>query len=169
MKWNNNNNQNDISTTQPHRLGDLLLRQELIDQQQLQQALACQRRHGQRLGEVLIELGFISDKTLKQVLRKQRWLRPCAACFAVIAPFSACFASEDSRADAYSSWGQQTHLNWSAQDGINATSSSVDMMKIAAETAWDIYQGEPEKYEWRYSLSKPQDSSGYHIEMTMHF
>ncbi|WP_420589222.1 hypothetical protein [Bacterioplanoides sp.] len=149
------------------RLGQLLLKQQLIDQTQLRQALDCQRQSDQRLGEILVKLGYISQQTLKRTLSKQRWLRPCAACFALMSPFSDCFASDDPHADIQP-WSQTSHWSYSAYERVGASSSSQDIMKFAAEAAWDIYQGEPQKGEWRYSLSVPQQDS-YSLELTMRF
>lgn len=166
----NRNSQSQLDTSElPYRLGDLLVRRELITPGQLKQALQQQASSGQKLGQILVDLNFITPKTLTQALRKQRWLRPCAACFAFIAPFSATYANEHSDHDVYHSWSQSSSWDASSHQHIGQAASSVDLMKVAAETAWDIYQGEPEKGEWRYSLSKTQENNGYNIEMTVHF
>ena len=44
-------------------LGDLLVDEGLISSEQLQQALIHQRKHGGFLGDVLLQLGFIKDRT----------------------------------------------------------------------------------------------------------
>lgn len=165
MNWNNPNST--ASGDQRQRLGQLLLKQQLIDRTQLHQALKCQRQSDQKLGEILVNLGFISQQTLKRTLSKQRWLRPCAACFALMSPFSDCFASDDPSADIQP-WSQTSHWSDFAYERVGASSSSEDIMKFAAEAAWDIYQGEPQKGEWRYSLSLPQED-GYSLELTMRF
>lgn len=167
MLW---NNQNQLDASQlPYRLGDLLVRRHLISNEQLSRALQQQARLGGKLGQVLVDLGYINARTLNRTLRKQRWLRPCAACFAFMAPFSQTYANEYSEHDVYNSWSQSSSWDVSASQHIGQTDSSIDLMKLAAETAWDIYQGEPEKGEWRYSLTKAQESSGYSIEMRVHF
>lgn len=54
------------------RIGDVLLRQGSISREQLDQALALQRRaRGRRLGEILVSLGAISADELKRVVRFQ--------------------------------------------------------------------------------------------------
>ena len=52
------------------RLGDVLLENGIIDEFQLRSGLAHQKKWGNRLGESLIELGFISENTLMKVLSK---------------------------------------------------------------------------------------------------
>lgn len=59
------------ATTAPLRIGDLLLHQERISQEQLEQALAFQKNNpGQRklMGEVLIELGFVTQDEVMEAL-----------------------------------------------------------------------------------------------------
>lgn len=53
------------------RLGDLLVRENLISPQQLQQAQEEQKRSGQRLGASLVKLGMVSDADLLSFLSKQ--------------------------------------------------------------------------------------------------
>ena len=51
-----------------NRLGELLVRGGLISEEQLQEALVSQREHGGRLGTNLISLGHIKDHTLVDFL-----------------------------------------------------------------------------------------------------
>lgn len=61
-----------MSKMQPaKRLGDLLLERGLISSGQLEQALARQRTTGTFLGALLVDLGFIDQETLLQVLSAQ--------------------------------------------------------------------------------------------------
>ncbi|MFQ5354179.1 MAG: type IV-A pilus assembly ATPase PilB [Thermodesulfobacteriota bacterium] len=53
------------------RLGELLLREQLINEDQLAKALEAQRDGGGRLGFNLTKLGFVSDNDLTQFLSKQ--------------------------------------------------------------------------------------------------
>lgn len=53
------------------KLGELLVAQRVIDGEQLQTALGHQRRWGGRLGEILVGLGFASEKTISQALSRQ--------------------------------------------------------------------------------------------------
>jgi Type II secretion system (T2SS), protein E, N-terminal domain len=50
------------------RLGDLLLQKQIITQDQLEQALAQQRRDGGRLGHILGQLGFVSEAAVAHAL-----------------------------------------------------------------------------------------------------
>src|SRR5262245_3671346 len=53
------------------RLGDLLVREGLIDQEQLQRALAEQKSTSEKLGSILVRLNLISDDQLIAFLSKQ--------------------------------------------------------------------------------------------------
>ncbi|TVP53975.1 MAG: type IV-A pilus assembly ATPase PilB [Gemmatimonadales bacterium] len=52
------------------RLGDLLLREGLISQEQLQKALAEARTGGTRLGSALVKLGFLQEEELTRMLAR---------------------------------------------------------------------------------------------------
>jgi hypothetical protein len=49
-------------------LGDTLLNAGLVTRQQLDEALAVQNTTGQKLGQTLVSLGYISDTALLQTL-----------------------------------------------------------------------------------------------------
>jgi type IV pilus assembly protein PilB len=53
------------------RLGEILVKESLITQDQLQKALDFQRQHGGKLGSCLTKLGFISDDDITSVLSRQ--------------------------------------------------------------------------------------------------
>jgi type IV pilus assembly protein PilB len=53
------------------RLGELLIKEGLINASQLEKAIATQRQEGIRLGEALIKLGFIREEQMVAVLGKQ--------------------------------------------------------------------------------------------------
>jgi MSHA biogenesis protein MshE len=50
------------------RLGELLLEQKIITEEQLQQALAEQKRTGRKLGRVFTDLSLVSEEKLNEVL-----------------------------------------------------------------------------------------------------
>ncbi len=52
----------------PLKFGQLLLQANLITEQQLEEALEYQRAHGGRLGEVLCELGYLTNEDLTHTL-----------------------------------------------------------------------------------------------------
>lgn len=54
-----------------NRLGELLVRNELINDQQLHDALEDQKTQGGRLGSSLIKLGFVKEEQLSAFLSKQ--------------------------------------------------------------------------------------------------
>ncbi len=53
------------------RIGDVLIAAGAITEEQLQEALAYQKENGGKLGNVLVELGFISDQILITLLTQQ--------------------------------------------------------------------------------------------------
>ncbi|QDZ29429.1 hypothetical protein [Noviherbaspirillum sp. UKPF54] len=71
-------------------LGQLLVRQKLISEEQLAQAIAQQRKTGQRLGDILAEWNLLTQHHIERALRKQRQLRLAAALVtALVAPIEA--------------------------------------------------------------------------------
>ncbi|MDO4555007.1 MAG: GspE/PulE family protein [Lachnospiraceae bacterium] len=53
------------------RLGDMLVKQELISEEQLMSALKLQKGSGKKIGEVLIEQGFITEEVILRALQLQ--------------------------------------------------------------------------------------------------
>src|SRR3954452_20383897 len=53
------------------KLGEILVRENLITSQQLRETLEYQRTNGGRLGSNLVKLGFISDDVVTAVLSRQ--------------------------------------------------------------------------------------------------
>ena len=53
------------------RFGEILVKQEIINPDQLKTAIEEQRRTGKRLGETLLRLGYISQYELVAFLSKQ--------------------------------------------------------------------------------------------------
>ncbi len=159
----------------PARLGQILLARQAITVHQLELALEYQALHSEPVGHCLMALGFIDQRTLNRALRRQSWLKPCAACLTCLcAPFtfSPCFASEPSESSFHSQWSEQhdPYNHWA--EGVHLSNDqliSFDVLKVAAEAAWGIYQGEPESGEWQYALSKQSSGSGYTVSMQMHF
>lgn len=54
-----------------HKLGEILVSANLINQEQLQQALEEQKKNGGQLGNILVKLGFIKESDIIEVLGKQ--------------------------------------------------------------------------------------------------
>ena len=63
------------STTLRRRLGEVLLQQGQLTPDQLDEAIEYQSIYGGRLGTSLVELGYLSEKDLAQVLSEQLKLR----------------------------------------------------------------------------------------------
>ena len=53
------------------RLGEILVKEKLLSNDQLKQALDHQKKNGGRLGQALVKLGFISDEEITGVLSRQ--------------------------------------------------------------------------------------------------
>src|SRR6476619_6210776 len=53
------------------RLGDLLVREKVIADQQLEEALKVQKQTSGRLGSVLVKLGYLSDEDVTNFLSRQ--------------------------------------------------------------------------------------------------
>src|SRR5918997_3923612 len=53
------------------KLGEILVRENLLSAQQLREALDYQREHGGRLGFNLVKLGLVSDDMITAVLSRQ--------------------------------------------------------------------------------------------------
>ncbi|TNC92731.1 MAG: hypothetical protein CSH36_02995 [Thalassolituus sp.] len=153
-----------------HRLGQLLLNNEFITPSQLQAALRYQQEHHCRLGEALVALGAIDESILKRVLRRQKWLRPCAACFALMSPFSFTYAYDPEQTpneEQYQAYSSQWDLynDWQSHNGESPQATRL------ISTALDVYMGAPEKGEWRYAVSRLQthDNDGYQVEVRLFF
>ena len=68
-------------------LGQLLVKQKLISEAQLTQAIEHQRATGQRLGDIFAEWNLVTQQHVQEALRKQRHLRMAAAVVtALLAP-----------------------------------------------------------------------------------
>ncbi len=53
------------------KLGEMLIREKLITEEQLQEAIALQKKKKTFLGEALVEIGAINEKTLLNALVRQ--------------------------------------------------------------------------------------------------
>ena len=53
------------------QLGDLLIERNIINERQLEKALAVQKERGGLIGELLVELGFAKEEDIAQSLTAQ--------------------------------------------------------------------------------------------------
>jgi len=53
------------------RLGDILVGQKIVSQENLRLALDQQKRSGRKLGRTLIELGFVTDDQIGEAIARQ--------------------------------------------------------------------------------------------------
>ncbi|MGB9907353.1 MAG: glycosyl transferase family protein [Candidatus Saccharicenans sp.] len=63
-----------IKVVRGRRLGELLLRDNIISREQLTTALRRQKRSGESLGEILVAEGFVEEDFLKRYLEEQKSL-----------------------------------------------------------------------------------------------
>ncbi|MDF1763743.1 MAG: hypothetical protein P1U57_10060 [Oleibacter sp.] len=159
------------------RLGQLLLDSKKITADQLSSALQYQQTHNCRIGEALLELGVIDNTLLRRTLSRQRWLRPCAACIALMAPISMTYAN-DAGYDLWKSNTTQTSNNYNLaisnySNNLTFETTSENTSNRSTqnmlETAWNLYKGEPEKGEWRYSISRPVELEAYTLDIRLFF
>ena len=59
------------AAAQQDRLGDLFVREGLINEEQLQQALRAAKEKGTRIGYALVDLGLVAEEELTRMLAKQ--------------------------------------------------------------------------------------------------
>src|SRR4029450_5666511 len=52
----------------PVKLGELLLKENMVTPQQLQEALSHQKSHGGKLGKAFVSLGYVRDDEIKSLL-----------------------------------------------------------------------------------------------------
>ena len=57
------------------RLGDLLIRQNVLTEEELKKALALQKGSGKKIGEVLVDNGFITEDMIVRALQMQLGLK----------------------------------------------------------------------------------------------
>ncbi len=110
---------------QNSRLGNILLKRELVTQQQLDEALVYQQKHQLRLGEALMDMKLIDHQQLRSALRKQSWLRIATTCLTLtLAPFSPAFAATQGKMSGSSTATSQISLTI-LPDTVNNKSSNI--------------------------------------------
>src|SRR4030095_11439944 len=55
----------------PVKLGELLLKENMVTPQQLQEALTHQRTNGGKLGKAFVQLGYVRDEEITSLLSRQ--------------------------------------------------------------------------------------------------
>src|SRR5678816_25880 len=55
----------------PVKLGELLLKENMVTPQQLQEALTHQRTNGGKLGKAFVSLGYVRDEEITSLLSRQ--------------------------------------------------------------------------------------------------
>lgn len=85
------------------RLGELLVNNKSISEDQLILAIKCQKSSSLPLGQLLVELGFINPLTLWKTLAKQASFRVMTACLTLFVGMSTFGMTKSVRADTFSS------------------------------------------------------------------
>ncbi|PAV26302.1 pilus assembly protein PilB [Tamilnaduibacter salinus] len=135
------------------RLGRLLVNRGLIDEGQLEQALAEQQAEGIRLGELLVARGVISERELSRVLKHQSRYRNAAAFVAMftlpLQPVVTFAATAPAPANAATQSAQMlskqgfTPLSEDDLSDVSARGSLMAHVDALASMAEDAETGEP--------------------------
>jgi hypothetical protein len=137
---------------QPYRLGDLLIEKHIISASQLDDGLRYQQKHSLQIGQALIKMGHVTQRQINHALKKQNYIRLCAASAAfIMAPFSMCQANVNSIellpeytltqvADTqYSDEYSFNNGGFSATQKCNTT--GINILEITTAAMWYITQG----------------------------
>ena len=118
---------------QNSRLGNILLKRQLVTQNQLEQALIFQQENELRLGEALLKMELIDRRQLKSALRKQSWLRVATTCLTLsLTPFTPAFASTQGKLDRTSTATTQISLTI-LPDTVNNTNSDISFKNTTSQ------------------------------------
>jgi len=121
------------------RLGRLLINRGYLSERQVEQALKAQRESGQRLGEVLVGAGWVTEKELQRVLKHQSRYRNAAALVAMVTlPLQPMVSFASSSTNATSEAQQASELY--AKNGF-APMSDADMADVSAQSGLGLLEG----------------------------
>lgn len=153
----------------PHRLGQILLKQNKVSQAQLNDALELQAKSHQPLGEALISLGYLTQIELARALKKQNKLRTPAVCLAaMLAPLSLQATADDLVQDNFYNTTDATQ-NY---QHLNQEATAQDWLKTAAKAVWSMYQqdlGLQKDSTLSYSISHNEQVDSYNIELSFRY
>ena len=149
------------------RLGQMLRHRNIISAEQLEQALNYQATHSVRLGEALVRLGSIDQKTLNRSLRRQSWLTPYAACALALGSFSTAWADEK-KSEFINDWVEINQWLHVESETINKDSQTLDILTLVAAFGWQLYEGEQKAGEVSFSFKQPE-SDGLTLQLSMRF
>lgn len=163
---------------QPARLGHILIKRQVITQQQLDMALTHQLHHGMALGEALVELGMASNYQIARALRKQSRLRFAAALTAlIVGPFTVCHAQqkiEQLPEYEFTQVADAFYPNKTDFDGYSSGGDNVDLLQVASATTWFLAQGgvnkdfEVKEVPMTMNLTTDNDNS-YKVNVSIKF
>jgi hypothetical protein len=122
------------ATLQRSQLGRLLVARKVITQAQLDYGIQLQLASGKRLGEIIVEQGWASQKQIDRALRKQSNIRMVAVLVAtLLSPFQLARASDLAPAggDLYNSTQMALINNFQAQSLLSINSNNPDLGNVA--------------------------------------
>lgn len=106
-------------------LGQLLIKQRLITEEQLAEAIALQKETGKRLGEILAAANLLTHEHIQRALKKQRDLRLIAAfATAMFAPLEALAAAPVPTVEISAPAPQQNSVQALSDDDLDAVSAA---------------------------------------------
>ncbi|OWW22964.1 hypothetical protein AYR66_20050 [Noviherbaspirillum denitrificans] len=106
-------------------LGQLLVRQKLISEEQLAAAIAHQKETGKRLGDILAGWNLLSQEHIQRAVRKQRELRVLAAfATALLAPLEALAAAPVPPPESVQVAAQESALRALSDDDLDTVSAA---------------------------------------------
>ena len=153
---------NPRSATEPSRLGDLLLQRNLINHEQLDNAIAEQRESHQPLGEILVEHKIITRRQMQRSLKWQSIIRLAA----VVTSFtlSPLVAASDFKREYQVGYHQSDNFEQLDQNMASGTQLLGLLLKVSdASQVSDMshHYGLGSSYESsnRYSLDAPKETA----------
>ncbi|HJV87662.1 MAG TPA: hypothetical protein VJ698_19490 [Noviherbaspirillum sp.] len=117
--------------------GQLLLKHDLVSEEQLARAIEQQRRTGQRLGDILAEWNLVTQRHVQEVLRKQRNLRLAATIAAMLMGPLRAYATDPLPAQVtVSAQAPDLHARDEAPHGLRAMTEE-DLDRVSAQGLTD--------------------------------
>jgi hypothetical protein len=122
------------SALQKSQLGRLLVERKLIAEDQLEEAIRLQQSSGKRLGEILVEQGWVTQKQIASTLHKQTNMRLVAVLVAtLIMPFQMARASDisTSSTDLYNPTQHELISTFETLSTLSGNTNNPDLGDVA--------------------------------------
>lgn len=125
------------SRTKKDRLGDLLIRKNIINKNQLERALSLQKNTGMHIGKILTSLAFVRPSTLYMVLAEQYSYRFLAA-IATITISLCALAPIRARADSIKDIPAKIQLASVANNAFSSIKSYPSLFNSTEKKSYNI-------------------------------